>query len=211
MGAQHLRVPYGLIRQLCYSGGVRLEPRVNKKNRPAEPELHLNAETVWQGSFTPAAVTRTAVTKLIQPGQRPTNVIHLTAEELELALDKVNERAVGNLANESYRFFRGSRVISDPYFQCRGCLAEEYSQLKKVWHLRNCRPLMQGIEERVRRDRVCMMCNQGTKKDKWTIPLCSDSCIARWRFQMPEPWLVARRFVLAADPKLLIVRPLNHA
>lgn len=196
MGAQHLRVPYGLIRQLCYGGGTRLEPRV-RKVRPPEPEELV--ESTWTPS----------TSGYVAPGI-PSTPFEL-ARKAELARNRAVEilgpelvtEIMGNLKNESYRFFKGSSVKDSPYFQCRGCLAEEYMAVRKLYHMRECRPLIQEIESRARRDKCCLICNTHTKKDKWNVPLCSEACITKWRFAMPEPWLASRRLVLAIDPKLL--------
>lgn len=169
---------------------MRLAPRFSKV-RPPEPELAINVESTWTSQPTP--VTHTiASTRVVNPLVGP-----------EILGPELVEALMGNLKNESYRFFKGSNTKDSPYFQCRGCLSEEYMPVRKLYHMRECRPLIQEIESRVRRDKCCLICNTHTKKDKWNVPLCSESCIAKWRFALPEPWLVARRFVLAAEPKLM--------
>lgn len=179
MGTQHLRVPLGLIRALCYPGGTRLPQRVSKA-RPSEIEGDaVTIPVVYASavSYVPVVMPES----FRNPG-----------------LD-----VMGNLSNEAYKFFKGSAIKVSHYFQCRGCFVEAYVKEQKLQHMRECRPLMQAIEERVRRDKVCVICNLSTDKSRWQIPLCSETCISKWRFQMPVPWITARRFVLAADPSLL--------
>lgn len=186
MGAQHLRIPYGLIRQLCYAGGQRLAPRVNKIP-PPEPDV--DAEHI------PYTYSATSA---------PTTGHVVNATSLAIVGPRNEGRALmGNLSNESYKFFKGSMIPESNYFQCRGCLMEGYSASGKGIHMRVCRPLIQAIEERIRRDKVCVICNTGTTRETWRIPLCSEACIIKWRFTTPLPWITAKGFVLEAEPHLL--------
>lgn len=202
MGAQHLRVPYGLIRQLCYPGGTRLAPRITKI-RPPEPDV--DAEHIGY-SYHPPTSTGEAAPTIIRPVLSagfnpvlPANMglgLHLETSQGELS-------SMGNLSNEAYKFFKGSVIVNSNYFQCRGCLIEEAVKERKLVHMRDCRVLMQRIEERIKRDRVCVICNLSTSRDRWKIPLCSEACVTKWRFLIPSPWMIARRFVLAAEPSLM--------
>lgn len=189
MGAQHLRIPYGLLRQLCYAGGTRLAPLVSKV-RP--PELELDAEHI---PWTSSATTAPSI------GRGGPIVVNPTAMTVIDGQDHL-----GNLSNEAYKFFRGSMIPGSTMFQCRGCGMEEHLKERRLLHMRACRPLMQAIEERIKRDKVCVICNTGTSRERWQIPLCSEACVTKWRFVIPEPYLVAKRFVLASDPGLLKVR-----
>lgn len=187
MGAQHLRIPYGLLRQLCYAGGTRLAPLTNKK-RPPEPEL--DAEHIPY-SYSPNSAPNLARGFTVV---NPTSVVEIPAD------------VMGNLSNEAYKFFRGSPFKDSLYFQCRGCGMEECAKERRLLHMRACRGLMQAIEERIRRDKICIICNTDTSRERWQIPLCSEACVNKWRFLIPAPYEVAKRFVLAADPHLMKVR-----
>lgn len=188
MGSQHLRVPYGLLRQLCYSGGVRLSPRVSKV-RPPEPEIEAEA-IPYTYSATSNTVTRV-------PMIDPKLVVMGMGGHVDV---------MGNLTNDIYKFFKGSHVVESTFFQCRGCLMMEYKQERKTVHFQLCRTLMRAIEERIKRDKVCVICNTGTSKERWAIPLCSDPCIIKWRFTIPDAWVAARRIVLATQPELLKIK-----
>lgn len=191
MGAQHLRVPYGLIRGLCYPGGVRLSPRVSRE-RPPEPTgdaVHYYKPTI-STSTTPRVVNPTFV---------PNTVVHT----IEQANHLQGLSIMGNLSNEAYRFFKGSSIMSSDYFQCRGCGAEEYVRARKLVHMKECRQLIEVITKLLRRDKICVVCNTQTQKERWTVPLCCEGCVNKWRFTMPGPWLDAKRLVLSQDPSLL--------
>lgn len=200
MGPQHLRVPYGLIRALCYPGGQRLAPRVSKI-RPSEGEVEA-ANKAYSYSPNANAVATVGPTGFVPA--RPQIVRAIPVVELPASDERVDP--MGNLSNEAYKFFKGSVIKSSGYFQCRGCGMEEWNKERRTSHYHFCRPLMQAIEERVRRDKVCVICNSGTSRERWRIPLCSDTCIIKWRFTQPECWLVAKRFVLAADPTLMKIK-----
>jgi hypothetical protein len=103
---------------------------------------------------------------------------------------------LGNLTNEAYRFFRGDRSRSSTFFQCRGCLEEEMELSAKVPHVKNCRPMMQAIVSLLERDSLCVVCNHYTYKKCWTVPLCSEACNNRFRFDIPPAWLHARNIVV---------------
>lgn len=198
MGAQHLRVPYGLIKALCYPAGVRLDPRVSRV-RPPEPDVEAiqipwTSSTYQPATVSPGIVRPEQVTSIVRS---PTSVHVIDGKKFDL---------MGNMSNELYKFFMGSHIKDSQFFTCRGCLATEHFTIRRTVHFAMCRGLMQSIEERVRRDKVCVICNSGTSKECWRIPLCSEPCIAKWRFSIPEPWLVARRFVLAAQPQLMRMR-----
>jgi hypothetical protein len=188
VGAQHLRVPYGLIRQLCYAGGRRLAPQVSRV-RPEEPEI--DAEHIPYTYSAGSAPTTTSV-----------QVINPTSLAI-VGPRSHGQDLLGNLSNEAYKFFKGSMIRESNYFQCRGCLNIEYVKERKALHMRECRALMQAIEERIKRDKVCVICNTSTTRETWRIPLCSEACIVKWRFSIPLPWITASRFVLAAEPHLL--------
>lgn len=197
MGTQHLRVPYGLIRQLCYAGGQRLAPRVNKVP-PPEPDV--DAEHIpYTYSANTAPVLSSEVQRMMGTVLQPTSLSIVTVEGRDL----LGNLSLGNLSNEAYRFFKGSMIKSSSYFMCRGCLSDESLKERRHVHMRECRPLMQAIEERIKRDKVCVVCNAGTSRETWKIPLCSEACVIKWRFSIPNMWEVARRFVLFDEPGLL--------
>jgi hypothetical protein len=193
---QHLRIPYGILRQLCYGGGIRLTPRVNK-TPPPEGEIEAVSSTGnWdgtRGSYTPATgvhiVSSKSATEIVSSAQP----------------DWLNN--YGNLGNEMYRYFVGSPDDKSLFFTCRGCLNQESGKADASRHFNHCRQLISAIEERIRRDKVCVICNKGTSASCWGIPLCSPFCVCKWRFSIPVQWMIARRFVLAADPKLLVFKP----
>jgi hypothetical protein len=161
---QHLRVPKGLLRALCYPGGQRLSQRISRV-KPPEPEL--DAASNWVSSSVVPISTSSPVT--------------------------VRARTdFGNLSNESYRFFVGSKSTHTEFFQCRGCLLMEYSKERKLFHMRNCRSYIAQVIGIIRRDKVCVICNTSTDKECWTVPLCSDVCIEKYRFCIPQPWHMAR-------------------
>lgn len=194
---QHVRVPYGLIRALCYPGGTRLAPRVSGV-RPPEPEvMALDIPWVNPGNWTQSSRGYTPAGTVISP-----TTMTMVPTRPVIVPDGLMD-SMGNLSNEAYKFFKGSTIRASHFFQCRGCGKDEYVKERKLVHMKACRPLMQAIEDRVRRDKVCVICNQSTSKERWRIPMCSEICVTKWRFSNPDPWLVARRFVLAADPSLL--------
>lgn len=204
MGAQHLRVPYGLIRALCYPGGVRLDPRVSKV-RPPEPDVEA-VQIPWTSSWSPSSGVAATVSPSIVRPEQVTSLVPVRNPTSVHIIDGKRLDVMGNLSNELYKFFMGSHIKTSSFFTCRGCMMSEYTAVRRTVHFAMCRTLMQAIEERVRRDKVCVICNQGTHKECWRIPLCSEPCIAKWRFSIPEPWLVARRFVLAAQPQLMRIK-----
>lgn len=187
MGAQHLRIPYGLLRQLCYAGGQRLAPRVNKVP-PPEPDV--DAEHI------PYTFSVNSTSTIGEQVISPTSLSIVGSRQESYVVQ-------GNLKNEAYKFFKGSMIPESNYFQCRGCLIEAYTIAHRPMHMRECRPLMQAIEERIRRDKVCAICNTGTSRETWRIPLCSEACVIKWRFSVPLVWLTARLFVLNDAPHLL--------
>ena len=193
MGTQHLRIPYGFIKALCYGGGNRLAPRINRTPPPEGTTEAVPITQTWTGSgtgsYSPSGSTVIS----------PTNVTQIAGGR-DICL------GLGNLSNEMYRYFMGISTEESTFFTCRGCLIPESGREKAPRHFDNCRQLIQFIAERVRRDKVCVICNTGTQRECWKIPLCSDLCITKWRFSIPPAWTVARRFVLAAEPKLLKLR-----
>lgn len=184
MGSQHLRVPYGLIRALCYPAGIRL-PQV--KFKMPEEETEVMAVSNFTQSYTPHRAY-TEASLIVMP-----ETAHIAPR-------------MGNLGNESYRFFKGSIIKSSDYYQCRGCLQESTVRAAKGLHMRDCRGLIQAMIDRIKRDKVCVICNLSSQREHWGIPLCSDTCIVKWRFFIPDAWLIARRFVLAAEPSLLRIK-----
>lgn len=187
MVSQHLRIPYGIIRQLCYPGGVRLEPRMNKA-RPSEPSVDASYHYITHKGYNPGSHSGIVVVN-------PTQV---TPEHPKAVMS-----LAGNLSNEAYRFFKGSPIESSDYFRCRGCEQEEQHKARKITHMKDCRLLMQTIVEFLKRDKLCVICNTQTKRERWTVPLCSEACINKWRFTIPPAWLAAKQLVLAHDSSLL--------
>ncbi len=185
MGSQHLSIPRGILRQLCYPGGVRL-PRIIDRTKPPEPTD--DALYIYE-AYKPVYVPQ-------RPAQ-PARIIGPSKVETLPVID------YGNLSNEAYKFFIGSRVKSSTYFRCRGCGGIEDHIDRRMYHMRDCRDLMKAIEERVKRDKICVVCNTGTSHTKWLIPLCSEACITKWRFSSPDAWEAAKRLVIAQSPHLL--------
>lgn len=176
-----------MLRALCYPGGTRLPQLVTK---------HLE-ETELMAVFVPS------VTNNYQRGGY-TPATPVVMAPLRNTVTEVADfpRAKGNMGNEAYRWFCGSMDSTSSAYQCRGCLTAETDLARRVPHVRECRLLMQAIAELVQRDRVCVVCNLSTGQRCWTIPLCSDMCRSKWRFQIPNSWLVARRLAISQNPRL---------
>lgn len=188
MGSQHLRIPYGYLRQLCYPGGQRLDARVNRIP-PAEGDMEVVPIPISYSPSSRSVVTDTTL-EIVRP----------------MYVGTPGFKQMGNLGNEMYRYFMGSDEQS-LFYTCRGCLIPEGSKAASTRHFDNCRRLCNAIEMRVSREQTCVICNTSTQRKCWNLYLCSDLCIIKWRFSIPNSWLIARRFVLASEPSLLKLRP----
>jgi hypothetical protein len=108
-----------------------------------------------------------------------------------------DEPMSGNLANDQYRFFQGSRITNGTYSKCRVCQETFFNESARVLHVKNstCQrvfndalKVFMGNHRSHIKLMKCSACDTETYSSKWGIPLCLDAeCIEKWKFDILIP------------------------
>lgn len=100
---------------------------------------------------------------------------------------KTNIACEGNLDENEYRYWIGTRSITGQSATCRCCRDTVYSETQRSLHRGTkvvvCKLRLVHAYNFLARTKKCIVCgadNWGCAK--WGVPLCSSACITKWRF-----------------------------
>lgn len=89
----------------------------------------------------------------------------------------------GNLANDEYRYWIGIRSEKADWSTCRFCGASAQSKEARKEHKGSgCCKKLEQCYSFLLRDHLCVMCDKRTDSKKWGVPLCSEECETKWKF-----------------------------
>ena len=83
--------------------------------------------------------------------------------------------------------------------ECRGCLAVFSDTMARKLHLgpMGCAKRLTAAYKLLLKDKMCVICNMRSYKEKWGVPLCSPTCEQAWREveSQPDPLKAALQLV----------------
>ena len=97
----------------------------------------------------------------------------------------VNGKAVpGNLPGSEYELWKGSSLSAATYANCRLCAKLANSREERAAHIRGtmCAKEIRMIARLLLRDHKCVICDGKTHAKIYGFPICSQKCLADWRF-----------------------------
>jgi hypothetical protein len=121
----------------------------------------------------------------IIPRYAPASNEPLTMRQIESSKKQVRDRDIpGNLPNADFRFFFGSQLNGSRYSQCRVCNAQCYSGVERKEHMEETGHTVCLVHAYavMQKERLCVMCDQATRRRVWGVYLCSRTCQFEWMF-----------------------------
>ncbi len=115
-----------------------------------------------------------------------------------------NKRRVvqGNLTNEEYEFYIGTKYQDSDTATCRFCNSWLLSKKERLAHNTeskgDCNRMIKKMAALLRRDKLCVICDKNTPKTVYGFPICSVDCLAKYRFsRQPYPaFIQAKKMVV---------------
>lgn len=99
---------------------------------------------------------------------------------------------MGNLNENLYKYFAGSEFTSSLRSICRACGQIMHSATERIAHMDNSRTLYKNdmtcahalvvAHKLLLKEGECLVCQNRTTRQKWGVPLCSETCIKVWKF-----------------------------
>lgn len=165
-----VRVPNALIRRVCYPTSYRLPkmpPRLEFPKKPEEkpvvPHIPVRSTFAMRGS--------------------PPHLVDISGKSPAVVMDYGR----GNLPNDEYRFFIGYPAKQSTVSVCRWCTGRfETEAARKAHKESDCKRNLISLYQRLRLDKLCVVCDVKTHREYWGLPLCSDACEQEYRFAVPD-------------------------
>lgn len=168
-------IPDWLIRHVCMPYGARLPA----KPRPAV-QGRLWGEFVYNNNLIPTE----------REVQEKGWIVH-------------GKVIAGNLLLPEYQFWRGTPYLNQDTAECRWCGMYAWKVDERRKHQREhpeCQKMVNKVAELLRRDKLCVICDKRTGRKVFGFPICSNVCLAIWKFATAptEAFKHARGLVLKA-------------
>lgn len=110
---------------------------------------------------------------------------------------------LGNLDNWMYRFYVGTEFESGCFSICRCCRKALYSHELRLKHKGEFTP---GCTERLISAYrwlipmgMCCVCQEKTQRQEYGVPICSDGCMSRWKFNHDTRWILLEKALKATN------------
>lgn len=129
-----------------------------------------------------------------------------TSSSVAIVPFRVLPRLVKRLTETQYRYFHDGLDKSVPTANCRFCKALVYLPQGLELHKRNtdCRHRIDFLIEILARDHLCVMCERRSRRKRWGIPFCDDTCAEMFRAGSSEAWNKERSIVLQMKPGIRV-------
>lgn len=104
-----------------------------------------------------------------------------TANDREIVNGKVVD---GNLENQEYEFFMGSAWADAQRAVCRFCGETMWVKALRKEHFAktDCSQNIKKIAALLRRDKKCVICDTGSNRTIYGLPICKVECLAKFKF-----------------------------
>lgn len=115
---------------------------------------------------------------------------------------KGGKALAGNLPNQDYEFWQGN--LDGEYSCCRWCTSVKRGTDERSKHFtqsqHDCGKNIKECEKLLQKDSLCVICDKRTPNRKWGFPLCSEACVAVWKFDTyPSEAFRAVRILIDKD------------
>ncbi len=85
--------------------------------------------------------------------------------------------------------------------ECRGCMSVFSDTIARKLHLgqMGCAKRLTAAYKLLLKDKMCVICNMRSYKEKWGVPLCSSICEQAWREVESQPDPLKAALLLVGD------------
>lgn len=156
-----IRLPRWLLERKMLRGGLRLDPFPKREVTRPIP-IYSNA---YVSSYSPPST-------------------------LSVSTETIYDIAGQIFAGWEYRFWAAALETDKVYVtECRCCNAVYMNRVNRLAHLKEsgCSKKLVAAFKLLQADKMCVICNTSTTREKWGVPLCSEGCIKTWCEEESQP------------------------
>jgi hypothetical protein len=188
-----MQLPNWMYRRMAEPAGIRLHKRPVIERIPLRPfgySIPKDRPCALCGDQVPVILMLGA--EQLQGEYRAKEFFHTKC--LAMFNKRVEKKNMpGNLAQDEYRFWVGSRAVFSTMGVCRACLHTSHGALERIKHLaddkctidgdRCAQRLVRAYKELLKHP-LCLVCKKERyTHDKWGVPICArPGCEDEWKF-----------------------------